>query len=80
MAVPRRAASVRVMVVSLLVPSEYLTETLSWVDAFQAGNRGPVNNPDKKDREMRRLAAIPGAVQGPATEERDNSCAPGSPS
>jgi hypothetical protein len=41
-----------------LVPSEYLTEKLSWVDLFQARFTAPVNNPDKKDRKLRRLAAI----------------------
>jgi hypothetical protein len=37
---------------------EYLTEKLSWVDLFQARFTAPVNNPDKKDRKLRRLAAI----------------------
>jgi hypothetical protein len=58
------------MEVSLLVPSEYLTETLSWVDPLKPGITAPVNNPDKKDRKLRRLAAIPGAVQGPARRRR----------
>jgi predicted MFS family arabinose efflux permease len=53
----------------VLLCREYLTEKLSWVVLFQARFTAPVNNPDKKDRKLRPLAAIRRSVQAARRSE-----------